>query len=121
MGWLKATDTDGETPVFLDASYASSEGDGGDRCMLYACGDGNRRRNLAAKPFAASPNLFLAGSGDAVARRLPASSTAAPTASASSSTRRARVLRWRRSARRATAPTEGACARSRPKRHARAF
>jgi|MDTA01.2.fsa_nt_gb hypothetical protein len=72
VGWLKATDTDGETPVFLDASYASSEGgDGGDRCMLYACGDGNRRRNLAAKPFAASPNLFLAGSGDAVARRLP--------------------------------------------------
>ena len=33
--------------------------------MLYACGDVNRRRNLAAKPFAASPNLFLAGSGDA--------------------------------------------------------
>ena len=78
VGWLKATDTDGETPVFLDASYASSEGgDGGDRACSTPAARARRRRDRAAKPFAASPNLFLAGSGDAVARRPPASSTAA--------------------------------------------
>jgi hypothetical protein len=69
IGWLKATATQGETPVFLDANVRSSEG-GVQRCMLYACAADGRRRDLSSKPFDATPTLFLAGSGDFLARRL---------------------------------------------------
>jgi hypothetical protein len=68
IGWLRATATQGETPVFLDASRTSF--DGSTLCMLYVSGNDGVRRELSARPFAASPTLFLAGSSDLFARRL---------------------------------------------------
>ena len=69
VGWLKATATQGETPVFLDANVRTSAG-GAPRCVLYACAADGRRRELSSKPFDATPTLVLAGSGDFLARRL---------------------------------------------------
>ena len=64
IGWLRATEKDDEEPVFLDARRG-----GGSNCCLYACGADGRQRDLSAKPFAASPALYLAG-GDVFAKRL---------------------------------------------------
>ena len=55
-------------------------GDGGDRCMLYACGDGNRRRNLAASPSPRAPTSSSPAAATPSRGGSPASSTAAPTA-----------------------------------------
>ena len=74
VGWLRATSAQGEQPVFLDAHRTGGgEAAGGAEaraaCMLYVCAADGSRRDLSAKPFAASPTLYLAG-GDFFARRL---------------------------------------------------
>ena len=74
VGWLRATSAQGEQPVFLDAHRrGGGEAAGGAEaraaCMLYVCAADGSRRDLSAKPFAASPTLYLAG-GDFFARRL---------------------------------------------------
>ena len=70
VGWLRATATEGETPVFLDASREPAAPDKPDAtCMLYACAADGTKRDLSSKPFAASPALYLAG-GDFFARKL---------------------------------------------------
>jgi len=74
VGWLKATSTQGEQPVFLDAHRrGGGEAAGGAEaraaCMLYVCSADGSKRDLSTKPFAASPTLYLAG-GDFFARRL---------------------------------------------------
>ena len=57
--------TTGEQPVFLDARRPGS-----DNCCLFVLqADGVTRRDLSAKPFAATPALYLAG-GDFFARKL---------------------------------------------------
>ena len=67
IGWLKATSTRGEEPVFLDARAAPGGADD-PTCVLYTTADG-ARRDLSAKPFAAKPALYISG-GDFAARRL---------------------------------------------------
>ena len=71
VGWLRATAVHPETPVFLDARRAWLDGSSiaNDACMLYACLADGTSRDLSARPFAASPALYLAG-GDFFARRL---------------------------------------------------
>lgn len=72
LGWLKATATEKEEPVFLDANYrgaGASAADADATCMLYTCAADGTRRRLSARPFAASPALYIAG-GDLVARKL---------------------------------------------------
>ena len=74
VGWLRATSAQGEQPVFLDAHRRrGGEAVGGAEaraaCMLYVCAADGSKRDLSAKPFAASPTLYLAG-GDFFARRL---------------------------------------------------
>ena len=72
VGWLRATSAQGEQPVFLDAHRrGGGEAAGGAEavCMLYECAADGSKRDLSAKPFAASPTLYLAG-GDFFARRL---------------------------------------------------
>lgn len=70
VGWLRATATEGETPVFLDANREPAAPDKPDAtCMLYACAADGTKRDLSSKPFAASPALYLAG-GDFFARKL---------------------------------------------------
>lgn len=65
IGWLRATSQQSEQPVFLDARRPGS-----DNCCLFVLqADGVTRRDLSAKPFAASPALYLAG-GDFFARKL---------------------------------------------------
>jgi len=64
VAWLRANATEGETPVFLDATLPGSR-----NCQLYACAADGSRRELSKEPFAASPTLFLAG-GDFFARTL---------------------------------------------------
>ena len=68
IGWLKATAAQGETPVFLDAKRRDGATEEA-TCVLYACGADGTKRDLSAKPFAASPALYLAG-GDFFARKL---------------------------------------------------
>jgi len=67
IGWLRATARQGETPVFLDANRRG--GSDGATCMLYACALDGSTRDLSAKPFAASPALYLGG-GDIFVRTL---------------------------------------------------
>ena len=83
LGWLKATATEQEEPVFLDDKWrgkgatasaaATATGTGTDAddatCMLYTCAADGTRRQLSTRPFAASPALYIAG-GDLVARKL---------------------------------------------------
>ena len=74
VGWLRASSAQGEQPVFLDAHRRrGGEAAGGAEaraaCMLYVCAADGSKRDLSAKPFAASPTLYLAG-GDFFARRL---------------------------------------------------
>lgn len=69
IGWLRATATEGETPVFLDARRRPPADKPDATCMLYACAADGSRRDLSAGPFAASPALYLAG-GDFFARKL---------------------------------------------------
>ena len=66
IGWLKATASEGELPVFLDARR---QGTNGNNCCLYAAYADGSTRDLSRAPFAASPALYLAG-GDFFARRL---------------------------------------------------
>jgi Rps23 Pro-64 3,4-dihydroxylase Tpa1-like proline 4-hydroxylase len=75
VGWLRgasigASANEGDTPVFLDANCVPSPGQPPEAtCVLYASGATGERRNLSAKPFAASPALYLSG-GDFFARKL---------------------------------------------------
>jgi hypothetical protein len=70
IGWLRATPTQGEQPVFLDAARRAPEGGSPEAtCMLYACAADGSTRDLSAKPFAASPTLYLSG-GDFFAKKL---------------------------------------------------
>jgi len=64
IGWLRATSTLGEQPVFLDAGRSDDSGN----CVLYVCLPSGGSRDLS-QPFHANPLLFLSG-GDLVARRL---------------------------------------------------
>lgn len=68
VGWLRATNTAPEQPVFLDA-WRGKGAAGGGNCMLYACAADGSQRDLSRQPFSASPALYLAG-GDFFARRL---------------------------------------------------
>ena len=65
IGWLKATASEGELPVFLDAHRPGESGN----CCLYAAYADGSTRDLSRTPFTASPALYLAG-GDFFARRL---------------------------------------------------
>jgi len=65
IGWLKATSSNMEQPVFLDP-FQSSSGDDENTCMLYIVDDNKKRVNLSSKPF---PNMALhVAGGDAMAR-----------------------------------------------------
>jgi len=64
VGWLKATGSLPEQPVFLDASLP-----GRSNCALWIIDDSNGRRRDLGKPFPSNPGLYLAG-GDALARIL---------------------------------------------------
>ena len=74
IGWLRATAREGEQPVFLDLRRQGGR-NADATCMLYACAADGSRRDLSAKPFAASPALYLAG-GDVFARQLLVDSNA---------------------------------------------
>ena len=76
IGWLRATATEREQPVFLDASRPSPQGN----CALYCYVDGDdapasdatapaARVRDVSRPFNANPALYLAG-GDVFARKL---------------------------------------------------
>lgn len=66
VGWLRATATDGELPVFLDPFRAP--GPEGESCMLYARDANGNQRDLSREPFANSALQKMGG--DAVARKL---------------------------------------------------
>jgi len=66
IGWLKATSTDGEQPVFLDPL---NEGPPNENCVVYVVDDSTgAKRRLSSKPFA-NAALYLGG-GDNLARKL---------------------------------------------------
>ena len=65
VGWLKATATQGEQPVFLDPLRPGPESES---CMLYTFDENGTKRDLSSKPFA---NIALhLGGGDTIARKL---------------------------------------------------
>ena len=65
LGWLKATDTEGEQPVFLDPLRPGPENE---NCMLYTFDGNGVKRDLSSKPFA---NIALhLGGGDGIARKI---------------------------------------------------
>jgi len=64
IGWLRATATQPEEPVFLDARRP-----GVANCCLVVCAGDGVKRDLSFAPFSASPALYLAG-GDFFARKL---------------------------------------------------
>jgi hypothetical protein len=66
VGWLRATVSAPEQPVFLSTDR---QGVNGANCMLYARAADGSLRDLSSAPFRASPALYLAG-GDLFARRL---------------------------------------------------
>ena len=65
VGWLKATATQGEQPVFLDPLRPGQENE---NCMLYTFDENGTKRDLSSKPFA-NIALYLGG-GDTIARKL---------------------------------------------------
>ena len=66
VGWLRATSTEGEQPVFLDPLRPGPENE---NCVLYTSDAAGKTRDLSSAPFAGVPALYLGG-GDAVARKL---------------------------------------------------
>ena len=66
VGWLRATATEGEQPVFLDPFRGP--GPEGERCMLFTADADGKKRDLSRQPF---PNEALRKmGGDAVAAEL---------------------------------------------------
>ena len=65
VGWLKATATQGEQPVFLDPLRSGGENE---NCVLYTFDENGTKRDLSSKPFA-NIALYLGG-GDTIARKL---------------------------------------------------
>jgi len=65
VGWLRATKTEGEQPVFLDPLRPGPDAE---NCILYTFDANGNKRDLSSKPFA-NIALYLGG-GDAMARRL---------------------------------------------------
>jgi len=65
VGWLRATETDGEQPVFLDPFRAGPEDES---FMLYTCDADGNKRDLSREPFANAALRKIGG--DAVASKL---------------------------------------------------